>query len=367
MDIQTDDTAQSLTPALSHRERGKDSSLIALIPRLDGLGGPTSFNHKLITGLAARGIRTTYDLDDPAVSAVLVNGGTRRLDALWRARRRGLPILQRLDGMNWVQRKRWLGMRHFLRAETNNLLLAVIRRRLAAGIVYQSQFSQAWWERVYGQVDKPTSVVYNAVDLQAYSPAGPRVAEPGPSGRVRLLMVEGHLGGGNDLALDNALGFARALAPDLARPLELCVVGDVPPALRDRARDLPGVTVNWIGVVPRQQIPEIDRSAHLFFAAELHAPCPNSAIEAMACGLPVLAYDTGSMAELVRDGAGQVAPYGSDPWNLEPAQPAPLVRAALDILANLERYRLAARARAEAAFGLDCMLDGYLAALLGGS
>jgi glycosyltransferase involved in cell wall biosynthesis len=176
--------------------------------------------------------------------------------------------------------------------------------------------------------------------------------------------VEGHLGGGNDLALDNAVLFARALAGQLDRSLELQVVGDVPERFRLRWSGPGGIHIDWAGVVPRERIPEIDRSAHLFFSGELQAPCPNSVIEALACGLPVVAYDTGSLAELVRDGAGAVAPYGSDPWNLEPARPEALAQSAAALLQNLPGHRLDARARAGAAFSLDAMLDGYLASLV---
>jgi glycosyltransferase involved in cell wall biosynthesis len=341
----------------------KKEDCIALIPRLEGLGGPTSFNQKLIAGLNERGIRTTYDLDDPAVRVVLVNGGTRHLERLARARRRGLRVVQRLDGMNWVQRKRRLGLRHFLRAEINNWILATIRRRLADAIVYQSAFSQDWWTRVYGDVHKPGCVVHNGVDLSAYTPDGP---ECPPADRIRLVAVEGHWGGGNDLALDNTLILAQALAGRLSQPLELCVVGDVPAALRMRWQNVTQVGVNWVGVLSREQIAGVDRSAHLFFSAELMAPCPNSVIEAMACGAPVLAYDTGSLGELVRDGAGRVVPYGDDPWSLEPARPEALVEAALKLLADQPAARRAARERAEMAFALPRMVDGYCAVLFEG-
>uniref|UniRef100_A0A7C4KJY9 DinB-like domain-containing protein n=1 Tax=Anaerolinea thermolimosa TaxID=229919 RepID=A0A7C4KJY9_9CHLR len=80
---------------------------ICILPRLDGLGGPASFRARLTAGLAARGIRTHSHPEDPTCRAVLVIGGTRRLDWLLRARRRGVRIVQRLDGMNWLHRLRW--------------------------------------------------------------------------------------------------------------------------------------------------------------------------------------------------------------------------------------------------------------------
>ena len=105
---------------------------VCLVPRLKGLGGMVSFQARLEAGLAQRGVPTTYDLEDPANRAILVIGGTRQVAALIRARRMGVRIVQRLNGMNWLQRKEKTPLRTLLRAEGNNLLLALIRRHLGA-------------------------------------------------------------------------------------------------------------------------------------------------------------------------------------------------------------------------------------------
>ena len=120
----------------------------------------------------------------------------------------------------------------------------------------------------------------------------------------------------------------------------------------------------WAGAVPRERIPEIDRSAHLLFSADLNPACPNAVIEALACGLPVVAFDTGALKELVPVGAGIVVPYGGDPWRLETPDIPALARAADAILRDRPRFRQAARVHAEKALGLDRMVDGYLKALV---
>ena len=90
----------------------------------------TSFRLKFENGVRARGVEVTYDLSEPA-DAILVLAGTRHLLALRKARRRGARIVQRLDGLNWVQRVRWAGLRYTLRAIYGNANLAFIRSRLA--------------------------------------------------------------------------------------------------------------------------------------------------------------------------------------------------------------------------------------------
>ncbi len=333
---------------------------ICVLPRLSGIGGMVSFRTKFSAGLQARGVAISNDLADTPYDAVLVIGGTRQLPGLWRARRRGIPIIQRLDGFNWLHRKLRTGLRHFLRAERGNWLLATIRTRLADQIVYQSQFVRDWWERGHGATRVPYHVVLNGVDLERYMPNGP---ENPPGDRYRILLVEGTLGGGYEMGLEHAIGLAEGLAGRVDRPVELMVVGRVADSLRQRANERTRIPIIWEGRVPAERIPQIDRSAHVLFSADLHPACPNAVIEAMACGLPVVAFDTGALPELVTGDAGRLADYGGDPWELEPADIDGLVHAAQEILENQPRFRSAARKRAEQAFSLRTMIDGYLAAI----
>jgi glycosyltransferase involved in cell wall biosynthesis len=204
--------------------------------------------------------------------------------------------------------------------------------------------------------------VYNGVDLNTYSPGDARA-----SALYRLLVVEGSLGGGYENGLENAVRLAEGLA---ARgwPMEVQVAGEVSEALKaawmqNLRKDAP--QLHWSGLLRREQIPSLDRSAHLLFSADVHPACPNSVIEALACGLPVVSFDTGSLSELVTPDVGFIGPYGSNSWKLEPPDIAGLVSGAENILNNWPRFSLAARKRAENLFSLDKMVDQYLDALLG--
>jgi glycosyltransferase involved in cell wall biosynthesis len=143
------------------------------------------------------------------------------------------------------------------------------------------------------------------------------------------------------------------------------VVGEVDTALKTAWTARSPVPLRWAGLVERGQIPALDRSAHLLFSADVHPACPNSVIEALACGLPVVSFDTGSLAELVTKDAGFIAPYGSDSWKLQAPHVAGLVAGAEMVLKDWPTFSAAARKRAEAAFGLELMVDKYLDVLLG--
>ena len=330
---------------------------ICLVPRLQGVGGMVSFQAKLAAGLKKSGYEACFDLSDLPYQAILVIGGTSSLWSLRRARRAGVRVVQRLNGMNWIHRQRRTGLKHFLRAEYGNLVLSSIRRWLADAIVYQSAFSHAWWERVYGATRQPWTIVHNGVDLRAYAPDAEHER---PTDRFRLLLVEGSLGGGYEIGLDTAVSLAQRLQGEHHLSVELVVAGRVTPAVEAVWQERAGVPLTFVGLVSAERIPWLDRSAHLLYAADINAACPNSVIEALACGLPVLAFDTGALPELVTGDAGRVVPYGGDPWRLDPPDIPALAQAAVKVLQQQERFRAGARQRAEAALGLEPMVEHYL-------
>jgi len=333
---------------------------ICIVPRVEGIGGVASFRLKMEAGLAARGLRVVNDADDPQNDAVLVVAGTRRIDALIRAKRRGLRIVQRLDGLNWIHRVRFVSLKHTIRSINGNALLAFIRRFNAHKVIYQSRFVQRWWENSYGALDKPAHVIHNGVDLQAYSPA---VSDTRSQDKIRILVVEGSLAQGQAIGLAWAVELAELL--NAQRPTELMIAAKVTPAQQAEWKRRAQVQINFLGTVPREKIPELHRRAHFYFSAELNPPCPNSVIEALACGSPVVGFDTGALKELVTPEAGLIVPYGADPWKVEPPHIAALAEKIPALLNDLARYQDGARRRAEEAFSLDTMVEKYLNVLLG--
>jgi len=333
---------------------------LCLVSRIAGVAGPAGFQRRLADGLARRGIGVTYDLDDEPYNAALVIGGTRQLSGLLRARRRGVAVLQRLNGMNWIHRRRRTGLRHFIRAEANNLVLQFIRRRVATHVVYQSEFARAWWDRKHLPTPVPTSVVLNGVPLDLYTPGGP---EAPPADRIRLLVVEANLDSGYDVGLTWALELAGKLQSRMARKVELVVAGRVPETLRRQADASAPGPIKWLGVVPPDSIPALDRSAHVLFASDVMPACPNAVVEALACGLPVVSFDTGALPDLVTGDSGRIVAYGGDAWKLDPPDLDSLASAAAEVIDGGERFRRAARARAEAGLNVETMIDGYLRAL----
>ena len=331
---------------------------ICIVPKVDGLAGVASFRLKFEDGLRLRGVDVTHD-PSHAVDAILVLAGTKNLLPLWKARRRGVRIVQRLDGINWVHRVRWAGLRYTVRAIYGNANLSFIRARLADRVIYQSQFIKRWWDDWYGPARVSSSVILNGADLSRYTPEG---LHERPSQHLRLLVVEGSLAGGLDAGLHQAIELAKILSQKFR--IELFIVGRVASRTQNKLTRQNAFRIKFMNTVPREHIPWLMRSSHLLFSAEVNPPCPNSVIEALACGLPVAGFETGSLSEIVQGDAGRLVPYGANEWKLEKPDIPTLANAAVEVLEEQPHFRTAARKRAEDVFGLDKMVDEYLKVLL---
>lgn len=135
------------------------------------------------------------------------------------------------------------------------------------------------------------SVVPHGVDVERFHRQGPAY----PRGdRPRLLHV-GHAGAASAVA-------ALIAVPDA----ELLIAGGDDPGV-ERLRKLAaerGVAdrVETLGTVPHASMPELMRSADLVLSLSPIVPNGTAALEAMACGIPVIASAAGAHLDAVVDG-----------------------------------------------------------------
>ncbi len=146
--------------------------------------------------------------------------------------------------------------------------------------------------------DLPIEVIPNAIELSEFTPPRQRSTDH----PVRLLFV-GRLNAFKNVeALIDACCQLRA---NDVENFELQLVGE-----GERRSNLErlvvekGLTkhVNFIGWVERGEIVNYYRQADLFVTATTWEGMPNTVLEGMACGLPVVATRASGLEELVRDG-----------------------------------------------------------------
>jgi glycosyltransferase involved in cell wall biosynthesis len=155
--------------------------------------------------------------------------------------------------------------------------------------------------------------VYNGIDRERFRPCDRMEACAAlglPPDRRRILFV------GNLLPVKGPTSLAAAFKQlDDLRDVDLVFVGSGSEAARLPA----GERLFVVGARPYEEIPLWMNACDVLCLPSLSEGLPNVALEAMACGLPVIASRVGGIPEVVRDGTNGFLVPPSDPRALADA------------------------------------------------
>jgi D-inositol-3-phosphate glycosyltransferase len=240
----------------------------------------------------------------------------------------GLPVVQTFHALGTVKRRYQGGM------DTSPPQRIEIERGIAASAdrILATCSDEVFELLRMGVDNERVAVVPCGVDVERFAPHGP--IEPREAGRRRLLYVGRVVrrkGVGNLIeALPRLPGVELTIAggppreeldddPESRRLTEL--------ARRHRVAD----RVDLRGRVPRERLPELIRSADAVVSVPWYEPFGIVPLEAMACGVPVIASAVGGMIDSVVDGRTGV--------HVPPRDPERLAEAAGELLADAARRR----------------------------
>jgi sugar transferase (PEP-CTERM/EpsH1 system associated) len=212
-----------------------------------------------------------------------------------------------------------------------------------------------------GVAESKLRPICNGVDVERFIPGGKKnreaVLPQGFADQDSLLIgCVGRLEAVKDqLTLVQAFNELCLHRPDDKR-LRLVLIGDG--SLRDKIKGLvaqEGILDRvWLAGT-REDVPQLLSALDVFVLPSLAEGISNTILEAMACGLPVVATRVGGNEELVVGGeTGFLVPR---------ADPQAMASALLDYVdhaALRATHGTAARARAEGAFSIDRMVSRYL-------
>ena len=173
----------------------------------------------------------------------------------------------------------------------------------------------------YGIPESRLRVVYNGADLNLFKPEdGPPQAPALQALRgKKIILYVGHFGLRKGIFfLIRAMKALKTEVPDC----HLLCIGGVPSWLKGgdywetlrREVERCGVSgeVTLMDKVKNSDLPAYYRAASVFALPSYYETISKATIEAMACGRPVVATETGGIPELVEDGkTGILVPYGS--------------------------------------------------------
>ena len=230
-------------------------------------------------------------------------------------------------------------------SEVINTMNKFIHSFVADHIIYQSEFVKNWWEEQAWQKNKPFNVIKNAVDLNEFYPNS-------VNSLTRVICLEGTL----DYS-PYAINLINKLNDRLKKysiPFEVYGQIKFTSEMEKLSKD-----VRYLGIVTRESLPEIYQNS-IYLSLDINAACPNTVIESLACGSPVVGYDTGALKELVDEKSGEIVFYNNNKWKIIEPDLDNLERAILKVVGNYKEYSLSARKNAEDNFDMNIMIADYL-------
>ena len=242
--------------------------------------GPWGGSNSFLTGLRDHLAATGSWADTPAGADVVIFDSFNDAKAViaWKRRLPEVAFVHRVNGPISRYRGRDLHV---------DRLIHALSEEIADGVIFQSDYSRSS-NIALGMRPARSTVVHNAArdDIFFRPPARtPR------TGKVHIVISSWspHPNKGFDVYshIDSNLDFDR---------FEVTFIGKSPVAFKR------------ITCIPPQESSALAgmlRSGDLFLTASRHESCSNAILEAIACGLPVLALRSGSSPELVA-GAGRL-------------------------------------------------------------
>ncbi len=136
--------------------------------------------------------------------------------------------------------------------------------------------------------------------------------------------------------------------------LLLAGTGEMEAPLRAEAAALGlGDAVRFLGLVPNEEVAALQGAADLFVLSSVLEATPTVALEALACGTPVVSTDSPGGLELSEI-------FGADVAVVPRSDPSALARAVLDRLARPARASVPTAERIAERFRLDGVAERYL-------
>ena len=228
--------------------------------------------------------------------------------AIWIARMRGVPVVVNYRGGEAAQ---------FLQGAQ-----AVVRTSMAAtaGLLVPSAFLQ----EVFARFGMQAAIVPNIIDLARFHPRGGKLAQSAH------LVVARNL----EPLYDNTTAIRAFQAVQAQWPqARLTIAGSGPQeaALHQLVADLGlQASVRFTGRLGRDAMAALYREADIMLNPSLADNMPNSVLESMASGVPVVSTDVGGVPYMVQDGVTALL--------VPPAKPEAMAAACLRLLGDAELW-----------------------------
>ena len=239
-----------------------------------------------------------------------------------------------------------------------NGIMALAYHR-ADHVFWQSDFCRRAADHFLGKRKGSGEILFNAIDTRHhFRPADVRQDRP------FTFLLTGRLDSHMAYRVESTITGLRA-ARFAGLDCRLLVAGWIDPAALVKIQELVSqldlsAHVDFSGSYTQDTAPGIYQSADAYVITKYLDPCPNTVLEAMACGLPVLYSASGGVPELVGSKAG-VGLYVPENWGSVMHIPSPEAVGAgmVKIAHGSLEMGIAARQRAENEFEITNWIERH--------
>jgi len=312
------------------------------------LTGPSTFKKWMIEVLRQEGHRVVFKNRNVCPDVIFIFQSIKDLGWLLKCKASGSTVVQRLDGLNWRHRAKTESVRHLVMGELRNRIASLIRSYVSDKVVYQSEFIKGVWNKKEGCISKDEKVIHNGTKVVSL----PKGYFRKDNEELNVIAVEGRVQN-DQVTRETLVG-----AIESPRVNRVKVLGSCSERFKSSLESYRNI--EFLGMVKKKIVRRMMRTSDAFLCLEINPPCPNAVIEAMVHGLPIIGFDTGSVAELVPPSAGSIAPYTADPWNLEMPEFNLLKESIQKVHKNIKSMSVSSRKVAQESYDIKDVVSEYV-------
>lgn len=201
-------------------------------------------------------------------------------------------------------------------------------------VIYQSQFAKSYLDQLHTRPSGTWAIIHNGVDLNTFSPMGRRKGDIPTVGCIGTFRL-------------NRVRTITDISRRIAIPHRLLLVGRLDNQCRkdliEFQMQYPDSVVEYVSPIQNElELARVHKRIDCFVHPFLSDWCPNSVIEALASGTPVVVPTSTGGSELVEDGGINVS---SPRWIDYAAFLEEYAAAVANVIANHEIFSSRARQR----------------------
>ena len=254
--------------------------------------GPGTFLNNFKRSLKKRKIKYYYGNNHNVAKKIFLNSCTF-VYFFWLVKQKffGAEVIQRVDGRLWQYKFKKVGLYNKLYSIFFNLLVLLTMIFISDKVIFQSKYVKKIWNNKFIK-KKKIFVIYNFCKKL-------KKRKLKDKSKVKLICVEGDI--------DDAFNSTEHLK--LIKNYFVLIYGKVSKSTKLHLKKYKNL--KFVGSITRENILKLYKSNDklIYYSLEFNSACSNSTIEALSHSIPAIAFNSGSMNEIINSKNGVLINY----------------------------------------------------------